>query len=131
MRACDSRNYQSGKNRSKRGVAAAIARRVPRSIFEAQLTHYFRDGFAAVLCEQRIELAIYSPERARPFLHQGRPDLDSFRAGQMRNVCVAASVDSTGGDHVEQIFAFAKKSMRLREHARPALHHACSDVDFE
>ena len=52
MRAFDSRNYQSRKNRSKRSIAAAIWRVASSlSIFEAELTNYLRDGFAAVLRE--------------------------------------------------------------------------------
>ncbi len=52
MRAFDSRNYQSRKKRSKRGIGGQSRARIPgSSIFEAELTHYFRDGFAAVLGE--------------------------------------------------------------------------------
>src|ERR1700687_6375678 len=84
-----------------------------------------------MLREQRIQLAIYPAERARAFLHQGRSTLDGLGAGHMRDVRVAASVDSADRDHVEKIFALAKKSMRLRKYPRPALHNAGRDIDFE
>src|SRR5260370_38226892 len=52
------------------------------SIFEAELTDYVGDGFAAVLGEERIQLGIDSAECACAVLHQGQPEPHGFVAGQ-------------------------------------------------
>ena len=82
-----------------------------------------------MLSKFRVQLAIDSTERARAFFHQRRSYLHSSRAGQMRDVRVAARVDSADRDHVEQIFALFEKRVRLRQRSRCALDRSVREVN--
>src|SRR5271166_3443069 len=127
MRAPDSRRYQSRKKRSKSYRPAVEPSKESSS--EANLPHDFRHRRVAILGELRIELAVDSTQRAGAFLHQHRAHLHGLCARQMRDVSVAAGVDSADCDQVEQVFALFEERVRLRERAWLALDCPAGEVD--
>src|SRR5215471_2435129 len=84
-----------------------------------------------MLGQQRVQFAINSAERARPFLYQGRADLQSLGAAQVSDVSIPSAIDSTHRHDVEKTFALVVHRMRVRESADLALDRPAGEVDFE
>src|SRR5579871_3535154 len=84
-----------------------------------------------MLRKQRVEFAIDALEGARALLDQRRTDADRPGAGQMRDVCVAAGVNSAHGNDVVGAPAELPERVGLRERAAHTLDPPRREIDLE